>query len=102
MISPVVGLFALLWNFWQQSEIDEQAERGKSLEEQIQTLRDLHAKHHELLRKMLVVLEQRVGQDIDADGVIGELLKTPVPDAGAGTSPQPSADPGAAADRGRM
>lgn len=96
---PIAGLFALLWNFWQQSEIDEQEEKTKSLDEQVQRLRELHAKHHELLRKMLVVLEREVGQDIDADGSIGELLRTPESTPGVEAIEQTPVKPDAQAGR---
>jgi predicted HTH domain antitoxin len=63
-----MGIF---WDLIQQSEIQEQSEKAKSLEEKVSILeKELNATKI-LLRKTLVTLENHLGKDIDGDGKLG-------------------------------
>jgi len=63
-----MGLF---WDLIQQSELDEQKGKADSLEERVATLENELSSTKSLLLKTLRILEDRSGQDIDDDGVIG-------------------------------
>ena len=63
-----MGLF---WDLMQQSQIKEQRETSATLEARVDRLeRDLH-QTREVLHRLVVVLENQCGQDLDQDGKIG-------------------------------
>ena len=63
-----MGLF---WDLMQQSQISEQRGRAESLEARVGQLeRELH-ETRQLLHKLVSILEQEYGKDIDGDGQIG-------------------------------
>jgi hypothetical protein len=63
-----MGIF---WDLIQQSEIQEQSKKAKSLEEKVSILeKELNATKI-LLKKTLVTLENHLGKDIDGDGKLG-------------------------------
>ncbi len=63
-----MGLF---WDLMQQSQIRKQRETAATLEARVEQLE--HNLHHtrEVLHRLVVVLEQQTGQDLDHDGKIG-------------------------------
>ncbi|RNC83573.1 MAG: hypothetical protein ED556_13555 [Winogradskyella sp.] len=63
-----MGLF---WDLIQQSEIENQKNKAASLEQRVADLEHELEKTQDLLLRTLRVLEERSGQDIDNDGVIG-------------------------------
>lgn len=63
-----MGLF---WDLIQQSQISEQRETAATLEARVGRLeRDLHHTN-EVLHRLVVLLEEQYGQDLDHDGKIG-------------------------------
>ncbi len=63
-----MGLFCYLM---QQSQISKQRDAASTLEGRVERLEhDLHATR-EVLHRLVVVLEQQSGQDLDQDGKIG-------------------------------
>ncbi len=63
-----MGLF---WDLMQQSQISNQRGRADSLEERVSQLEsELHGTR-EVLHKLVSILEQEFGKDIDGDGRIG-------------------------------
>ena len=63
-----MGLF---WDLMQQSQISKQRDTAATLEARVERLeRDLHHTS-EVLHRLVVVLEQQSGQDLDQDGKIG-------------------------------
>jgi hypothetical protein len=63
-----MGLF---WDLMQQSQISDQRKRAESLEDRVAWLEDEVDRQNELIQRMLQVLENTVGQDIDGDGTVG-------------------------------
>ncbi len=64
----IVGLF---WDLIQQSQISEQRDTAATLDARVARLeRDLQHTN-EVLHRLVVVLEQQYGQDLDQDGKIG-------------------------------
>ncbi|MEO1032263.1 MAG: hypothetical protein AAFX55_12700 [Bacteroidota bacterium] len=63
-----MGLF---WDLIQQSEIEKQKGKAESLEQRVTDLEHELETTKDLLLKTLRVLEERSGQDINNDGVIG-------------------------------
>lgn len=63
-----MGIF---WDLIQQSEIQKQNKKSKSLEERILLLENELAATKTILHKTLVTLEVYLKKDIDADGKIG-------------------------------
>ena len=60
-----------LWDLMQQSQISEQRSRAASLGERVEYLeRELHSTQ-QLLRRLIVKLEESIGEDVDGDGRIG-------------------------------
>ncbi|RLD10660.1 MAG: hypothetical protein DRI44_05500 [Chlamydiae bacterium] len=63
-----MGLF---WDLVQQSQISEQSERAGSLENRVEQLENELHETRELLHKLVTILENEYGKDIDGDGQIG-------------------------------
>lgn len=63
-----MGLF---WDLIQQNQISNQQRHAENLEERVAWLEREADRTHELLQRLLQVLEDRFGQDIDGDGRIG-------------------------------
>ncbi|MHB0755016.1 hypothetical protein [Polaribacter sp. M15] len=63
-----MGIF---WDLIQQSEIQKQNKKSKSLEERILLLENELAATKTILHKTLVTLEVYLKKDIDGDGKIG-------------------------------
>jgi hypothetical protein len=63
-----MGIF---WDLIQQSEIQEQSEKAKNLEERVLQLETELSKTNSLLKKTLITLENYLGKDIDGDGKLG-------------------------------
>ena len=61
----------ILWNLLQQSQISTQSDLTTSLEQRVQHLEAEVQVNRELLHRLLVHLEQRLGEDIDGDQRIG-------------------------------
>ncbi len=63
-----MGLF---WDLIQQSQISEQRDAAATLDARVARLE--HDLHHtnEVLHRLVVVLEEQYGQDLDQDGKIG-------------------------------
>ena len=60
-----------LWDLVQQSQISEQSEIADSLEERVNQLENDLFKTRKLLHKLVTVLENELGKDLDGDGNIG-------------------------------
>ncbi|WP_299519311.1 hypothetical protein [Winogradskyella sp.] len=63
-----MGLF---WDLIQQSEIEKQKGKAESLEQRVADLEQELETTKDLLLRTLRILEERSGQDINNDGVIG-------------------------------
>lgn len=63
-----MGMF---WDLIQQSEIEEQKDKAVSLEQRVLFLELELQKTRQLLIKTLHILEERIGKDIDGDGIVG-------------------------------
>ena len=63
-----MGIF---WDLLQQSEIQEQGEKAKKLEDRVLQLENELADTKKVLRKTLVALENYLKTDIDGDGKLG-------------------------------
>jgi len=63
-----MGLF---WDLIQQSQISNQQQRSESLEDRVAWLETELERTQGLPYKMLEVLEENVGKDIDGDGYVG-------------------------------
>ena len=63
-----MGLF---WDLIQQSQISEQRGRAESLEERVTQLENELYETRQLLHKLVSILEQEYGKDIDGDGRVG-------------------------------
>lgn len=60
-----------VWDLIQHSQISKQAGRTDTLESRIAALEYDLQQTNELLRTLLVRLEERFGEDIDGDGRVG-------------------------------
>ena len=63
-----MGLF---WDLVQQSQISEQSEQANSLDDRVKQLENELHKTRQLLYKLVTILENEYGKDIDGDGRIG-------------------------------
>jgi len=64
-------LMGLFWDLIQQSQISEQRDTTATLDARVERLeRDLHHTN-EVLHRLVVLLEEQYGQDLDQDGKIG-------------------------------
>lgn len=63
-----MGLF---WDLIQQSQISKQQAAAQSIEERVRALEIQVKETQELQRRLLAVLEDRFGHDIDGDGTVG-------------------------------
>ena len=63
-----MGIF---WDLIQQSQLEDQKNKAATVEQRVTDLEQELAKTKDLLLRTLRLLEQRSGQDIDNDGVIG-------------------------------
>ncbi len=63
-----MGLF---WNLLQQSQISEQRGKADNLDARVQQLEGELQRTQRTLHDLVVLLEQRFGEDIDHDGKIG-------------------------------
>lgn len=63
-----MGIF---WDLIQQSQLEDQKTKAKTLEDRVEVLETRLAKTQALLQKTLVALETHIGKDIDGDGVTG-------------------------------
>lgn len=63
-----MGIF---WDLIQQSQISEQRKVAQSVEERVAALETQLKESQELQRRLLAVLEQHFGRDIDGDGTVG-------------------------------
>ncbi len=63
-----MGLF---WDLMQQSQISDQRNQAETLERKVMYLeRDL-LKTQNLLRDLIIKLEEKFGEDIDGNGIVG-------------------------------
>ena len=59
------------WDLMQQSQISDQREQAETLERKVMYLeRDL-LKTQNLLRVLIIKLEEKFGEDIDGNGIVG-------------------------------
>lgn len=63
-----MGLF---WDLMQQSQISEQQKVAESVEQRVAALETRLQETQELQRRLLIVLEEHFGRDIDGDGTVG-------------------------------
>ncbi|MAD97991.1 MAG: hypothetical protein CMB99_11755 [Flavobacteriaceae bacterium] len=63
-----MGIF---WELLQQSEIQKQSDKSKSLEDRITSLENDLDNTKKLLQKTLEALENHLQKDIDGDGITG-------------------------------
>ncbi|MEP1152345.1 MAG: hypothetical protein ABJH08_11510 [Balneola sp.] len=63
-----MGIF---WDLIQQSQLEDQKTKAKTLEDRVEVLETRLAKTQALLQKTLEALETHIGKDIDGDGVTG-------------------------------
>lgn len=63
-----MGLF---WDLMQQSQISDQQQASTSLEQRVTALEARLSETEQLQRRLLIILEDHFGQDIDGDGQIG-------------------------------
>jgi chaperonin cofactor prefoldin len=63
-----MGLF---WDLMQQSQISEQRNRAEDLEDRVRFLEVELRQTQSVLNKLITLLEEKFGQDIDGDGKIG-------------------------------
>ena len=60
-----------LWDLIQHSQIEDQAEKSRSLEQRVQQLEsDLHSTR-QLLAEALTRIEKHLDKDVDGDGRVG-------------------------------
>ncbi len=64
-----MGIF---WELLQQSEIQKQSDKSKSLEDRIAFLENDLDQTKQLLQKTLEALESHLQQDIDGNGITGK------------------------------
>ena len=63
-----MGLF---WDLIQQSQISDQGQRSDSLEGQVNYLAAELRQTRTVLHKLILIMEEKFGEDIDGDGEIG-------------------------------
>jgi hypothetical protein len=63
-----MGLF---WDLMQQSQISDQRNRAEHLEDRVRFLEVELRQTQSVLNKLITLLEEKFGQDIDGDGKIG-------------------------------
>ena len=63
-----MGLF---WDLIQQSQISDQRQKAGDLDTRVRLLEDELRRTQRTLHDLVMLLEQRFGEDIDADGKIG-------------------------------
>lgn len=63
-----MGLF---WDLLQQNQLSEHAARTGTLEQRVERLEDELRRTQQLLRDVVMRLEQRMGEDLDRDGRVG-------------------------------
>ena len=63
-----MGLF---WDLWQQSQISEHRDRADTLERKVQYLEKDLFETQQLLRKLIIKLEEKFGEDLDNNGIVG-------------------------------
>lgn len=63
-----MGLF---WDLYQQSQISKQWDRASRIEQRVERLEDELRKTQAILHKVIGLLEQQSGQDLDGNGRIG-------------------------------
>ena len=63
-----MGLF---WDLIQQSQISDQRKKAGDLDTRVRLLEDELRRTQRTLHDLVMLLEQRFGEDIDADGKIG-------------------------------
>jgi hypothetical protein len=63
-----MGLF---WNLLQQSQIRDQERKSETLEARVANLEQELLTTRQTLHQLVVLLEERFGQDIDGDGRVG-------------------------------
>ncbi len=61
----------LLWDLVQQSQISDQREKAGDLDARVRLLEGELQRTQRTLHDLVVLLEKRFGEDIDADGKIG-------------------------------
>ena len=63
-----MGLF---WDLLQQSQISDQGQRSDSLENQVYCLQQELQQTRTVLHKLIMIMEEKFGEDIDGDGKLG-------------------------------
>ncbi len=63
-----MGLF---WELFQQSQISDQEEHAQNLEDRVASLENKLYRTQTLLNRLIGLLEEKYGQDIDGDGKVG-------------------------------
>lgn len=63
-----MGLF---WDLMQESQISDQREKSADLNSRVRLLEDELQRTQRTLHDLVMLLEERFGEDIDADGKIG-------------------------------
>ena len=61
----------LIWNLIQQSQISDQRDQTASVEQRVASLEQELRNTQENLLRLLHILEQRFGEDLDGDGRVG-------------------------------
>lgn len=59
------------WDLLQQSQITEHSDRAQTLEMKVQYLEKNLLQTQHLLRNLIVKLEEKFGEDIDGNGIVG-------------------------------
>ena len=63
-----MGLF---WDLIQQSQISDQREKSRDLNDRVRLLEGELQRTQRTLHELVMLLEKRFGEDLDADGKIG-------------------------------
>ena len=64
-------LMGLFWDLIQQSQISEQRDTTATLDARVERLEHDLQHTNEVLHRLVVLLEEQYGQDLDQDGKIG-------------------------------
>lgn len=59
------------WDLLQQSQLAEQRDKAETLERKVMYLERDMLKTQNLLRDLIIKLEEKFGEDIDGNGIIG-------------------------------